>query len=234
MSARLLAGLVPLFFLAGGAEAERARELAAGLEDEDGRFASAAVTVIDDARLPGGVLATPIDGEGSPTAAATLVEGGARRPPLIPRRPETGRRSARSSSRGQRPGRPWACMRRPSWRDLPAPGPSHLFLAPSADVGVGEMLEEVARGYYWIDVDRSAGGVRIDLAADRVSIPVVGFRVERGAPAAPVAGVVLEGGLGSLLRRIETAARDLTFFPLAGGLVGAPTLRVEGAEIRRR
>jgi predicted Zn-dependent protease len=125
-------------------------------------------------------------------------------------------------------------MRRPGWRDLPAPGPSHLFLSPSGELGVGEMLREVARGYYLIDVD---GAVRIDLAGDRISIPVVGFRVERGAAASPLAGAVIEGGLGPFLRRIDAAARDLTFFTWsggAGGMIGAPTLRVEGVELVRR
>lgn len=215
---RLLAALSPLFF--GDAAGERAE----ALEDRDGRLASDAVTVVDDARLPGGVLDAPIDGEGSPTAPATLVAAGVRRPPLVPR-------SAPRRSRDGRGARRWACMRRPGWRDLPAPGPSHLYLAPSADVGVGEMLRDVARGYYLIDLD---GSPRVDLAADRVSLPVVGFRIEGGAATGPLAGATVESGLGALLRRIETAARDLTFFPLAGGMVGAPTLRVGAVEIRRR
>jgi predicted Zn-dependent protease len=225
VGARLLAGLVPLFF------GEAGEELAAGLLGRDGRFASDAVSVVDDGRLPGGLLAAPVDGEGLTTAAATLVRSGDRRPPLV----EPARMGGRAGGRPRgRIGRRWACMRRPGWRDLPAPGPSHLFLSPSGELGVGEMLREVARGYYLIDVD---GAVRIDLAGDRISIPVVGFRVERGAAASPLAGAVIEGGLGPFLRRIDAAARDLTFFTWpggAGGMIGAPTLRVEGVELVRR
>ena len=225
VGARLLAHLLPLFF------GETAGERAAALADRDGRFASDAVTVIDDARLPGGLLAAPIDGEGAPTAPATLIDGGILRLPLVAwSAPRSTPRRGRPARDG-RAARRWACMRRPGWRDLPAPGPSHLYLAPSADVGVGEMLREVARGYYLIDLD---GAPRVDLAGDRVSIPVVGFRIEGGAAAGTVAGATVEAGLGSLLRRIETAGRDLTLFPLAGGMIGAPTLRVSGVEIRRR
>jgi predicted Zn-dependent protease len=221
VGARLLAGLVPLFF------GEAGDELAAGLLDRDGRFASDAVSVVDDCRLPGGLLAAPVDGEGLPTAPAVLVRSGERRPTLV----EPVRMGGKPPARARRAGRGWACMRRPGWRDLPAPGPSHLYFEPSGGLGVGEMLREVARGYYLIDVD---GAPRIDPAADRISIPVVGFRVERGAAASPLAGAAIEGALGPFLRRIEAAARDLTFFPLAGGMVGAPTLRVEGAELVRR
>ena len=225
VGARLLAGLAPLFF------GEAGDELAAGLLDRDGRLASDAVSVVDDGRLPGGLLAAPVDGEGLATAKAVLVRSGERRPPLVaPAWIGGGRRPGP----GQRAGRRWACMRRPGWRDLPAPGPSHLYFEPSGELGVGEMLREVARGYYLIDVD---GAPRIDLAADTISIPVVGFRVERGAAASPLAGAAIVGGLGPFLRRIEAAARDLTFFTWpggAGGMVGAPTLRVEGAELVRR
>ncbi len=225
VGARLLASLLPLFF------GEAAGERAEALRDRDGRLASDAVTVVDDARLPGGLLAAPIDGEGSLTAPATLIDAGVLRPPLVPRSaPRSSPRRGRPARAG-RGARRWACTRRPGWRDLPAPGPSHLYLAPSADLGVGEMLREVARGYYLIDVD---GAPRVDLAGDRVSIPVVGFRIEGGAAVGALAGAAVEAGLGSLLRHVETAGRDLTFFPLAGGMIGAPTLRVSGVEIRRR
>ncbi|HSL81173.1 MAG TPA: metallopeptidase TldD-related protein, partial [Thermoanaerobaculia bacterium] len=58
--------------------------------------------------------------------------------------------------------------------------------------------------------------------------------LERGQATAPVAGAVLEGGIGSFLRGVVAAGRDLAFFPLAGGMVGSPTLLVTGMEIRAR
>jgi predicted Zn-dependent protease len=45
---------------------------------------------------------------------------------------------------------------------------------------------------------------------------------------------VLEGGIGGFLRSIDAVARDLAFFPLAGAMIGSPTLRLTGMEIRRR
>ncbi|HEX6199633.1 MAG TPA: metallopeptidase TldD-related protein, partial [Thermoanaerobaculia bacterium] len=222
VAARLLAGLAPLFV--GG----HGRELARRLEDRDGRLGSPAVTVIDDGRLPGGVLAAPIDGEGLPTAPVTLVEEGVYRQPLLPWWEEG------EARRGRGRPRPSACARRPGWRDLPHPGPSHLYLAPDPDTAPASLLAGVTRGYYLLDAD---GPPVLDWAAGRLSLPVVGFALNRGTQGGrgttPVAGAVLEGGIGSCLRGIAAAGRDLAFLPLAGGMVGSPTLLVTGLEIRR-
>jgi len=219
--ARLLAALAPLFV--GG----RGAELARRLEDRHGRLAGPAVTVIDDARLPGGALAAPADGEGLPTAAVVLVETGAYRRPLVPWREAAEARRGR----GRTALRPAACARRPGWRDLPRPGPSHLYLAPDPETAPGDLLAGVARGYYLLDAD---GPAAVDLAEGRLALPVVGFAVERGSATAPLAGAVLEGGIGGFLRSIDAVARDLAFFPLAGAMIGSPTLRLTGMEIRRR
>jgi predicted Zn-dependent protease len=220
-AARILAGLAPLFV--GG----RGAELARRLEDREGRLAGAAVTVIDDGRLPGGALAAPVDGEGLPTSAVVLVEEGRYRRPLLPWREAAEARRGRSRGALRAVG----CARRPGWRDLPRPGPSHLYLAPGEETAPGTLLAGVARGYYLLDTD---GPATIDLAADRLSAPVVGFAVERGRATAPLAGALLEGGIGSFLRGIEAVARDLDFLPLAGALIGSPTLLVTGMEIRGR
>lgn len=217
---RLLAGLLPLFLGARGVELVRR------LEDRDGRLAARAVHVVDDGRLPGGVLAASHDGEGLPTSAVRLVEAGIFRQPLLSWR-DAGTRSGRGA--GRPAGRPSGCARRPSWRDLPRAGPSHLFLTPDPQVGVAALLEGLARGYYLIDTD---GPVTVDLAEGRLSLPGVGFTVERGRAAAPLAGATVEGSVGSFLRSVEAVARDLTFYPLAGGMLGAPTVLVTGLEIR--
>lgn len=223
VAARLLAGLLPLFVGPRGAE------IARRLEDRRARFASAAVTVIDDGRLPGGVLAAPVDGEGLPTAAVRLVERGVYRQPLLAWW-DTGPFQDRGRG-GKGRARPSGCVRRPGWRDLPRPGPSHLYLAPDPEEAPSALLTAVARGYYLLDAD---GPAALDLAAGRVALPVVGFALERGRATAPVAGALLEGGIGSLLRGIQAVGRDLTLYPLAGAMIGSPTLLVTGMEIRGR
>lgn len=213
VGARLLAALTPL--LVGPEATERAE----ALRDRRGRLGSAHVTVIDDGRRPGGVLACGVDGEGLPTRAVTLVEEGSFRQPLL----------SWSQARG-REGRPSGCARRAGFRDIPRPAPSHLHLAPRGDVPAAELLAELARGYYLLDVTAPP---RLDLAAGTFRAPVLGFAVQGGRATGPVSGVWLTGSLRTLLHGIQETARDLSFFPF-DGMVGAPTLRVSGLELRAR
>jgi hypothetical protein len=60
---------------------------------------------------------------------------------------------------------------------------------------------------------------------------VCGFLLASGAARQPLARAWLCGSIGALLRGVAGVARDLTFFPLQG-MVGSPTLRVAGLELR--
>jgi predicted Zn-dependent protease len=216
LAARLLAALAP--YLVGLGAAERA----AALRDRRGRLGSPALTVIDDGRFSGGLLEAPVDGEGLATRAVTLIEAGAFRQPLL----------AWHEARGgePRPGdaKPSGCSRRPSWRDLPRPGPTHLYLAPTPGVAVADLLADLARGYYLLD---AAGPVALDLDEAAFSVPVVGYAIQSGRAVAPAGGLVLTGPVSALLRGIQATARDLSFVP-DDGLVGSPTLLVTGLELR--
>jgi predicted Zn-dependent protease len=158
-----------------------------------------------------------VDGEGVATRELVLVEEGKLRQPLLawwePRSSEM---------------RPSGCNRRDSWRDLPRPGPSHLFFRPQTSVRVTSLLGRVARGYYLIG---ASGRGRFDLEVDRFCLPVCGFAVEAGRPKGAVARAWLGGSVGGLLRGIQAVARDLCFFPL-DGMIGSPTLLVTGLEVR--
>jgi PmbA protein len=211
--ARLLCGLLPM--LVG----PRAGTLLAGLRDRRGRIGSERLTLIDNGRLPGGALEAPVDGEGVPTREVVLVEEGVYRQPLLAwwqaeSHPNTGASSG--------------CTRRPGWRDLPAPGPTHLYLKPDPRIPVATLLGSISRGYYLIDV---SGGGRFDPGNGTFALPVCGFAVEGGRASAPVARAWLCGGIGDLLQGIAGTGRDLTFLPLTG-MIGAPTVLVSGLELR--
>lgn len=211
VAARLLHGLLPL--LVG----PRAEAHATALRDSRGRLGSRSLTIIDDGRLAGGAMAAPCDGEGVPTREIVVVEEGVYRQPLLSwrdARPPTTRASG--------------CTRRSSWRDLPAPGPTHLYVRPQPQIGVAALLGAVARGYYLLE---ATGAGRFDSDGDRFTLPVCGFAVQSGRASAPVAEAWLCGSLGALLRGIEGVARDLAFLPL-DGLIGSPTLLATGLEIR--
>jgi predicted Zn-dependent protease len=216
LAARLLAALTP--WLVG----PRAPERLGALRDRRGRVGSDSVTLADDGRLAGGALEAPVDGEGLPTSEVTLVERGTFRQPLL----------SWHDLRGAEGGglRATGCSRRASWRDVPRPGPTHLYLAPQRDLSAADLLADLARGYYLLD---ATGPVRLNVDADTFTVPVCGFQVQAGRALAPVAGVRLSGGVGALLRGVQAAARDLAFFPL-DGMIGSPTLLVTGLELLRR
>ncbi|HEX5759565.1 MAG TPA: metallopeptidase TldD-related protein, partial [Thermoanaerobaculia bacterium] len=145
-----------------------------------------------------------------------LVEGGLFRTPLLAWRQARG---------GEvRAG----CSRRPSWRDLPLAGPTHLYFQPDPKHSVAALLGGIDRGAYLID---TTGAPQIDWSAARFTLSVCGFAVSGGRAAAPLAGARISGNIAALLQGIRAAARDLTFFP-GDGMLGAPTLLVSGLELR--
>ncbi len=211
VAACLLAGLGPLWI--GPAAAARARRL----RDRRGRLGSAAWSLVDDGRLPDGLLTAPVDGEGVRSREVVLVEDGVFRQPLVAWWQAAEERVT-----------PSGCSRRSSWRELPRPAPTHLYLRPNAAVTAGALLGSVERGYYLAD---TLGAGRFEFDADRLAVPVCGYAVRRGRLAEPFTDSWLVGSLGGLLHGLRAAAGDLEFAPL-DGVIGSPTLLVSGLELR--
>ena len=212
LGVRLLVALLPLV-LGGGSEA-----IVRALRDRRGCVGSELLTIKDDGRYRGGVLAAPVDGEGHPTRETVIVGEGRYHQPLVSWNEAQGKALEASG-----------CVRRPSWRDLPRVGPSHLYLAPNPDVKVASLLTAVTRGYYLIDTQ---GSGRFDLERDSFRLPVCGFALRQGQAAVPLAGAWLTGSISAWLRGIQGVARDIEFEPWSG-MVGSPTTLVTGLELRR-
>ncbi len=206
----LVRALAPLWVGRGAAAA------VAALRDRRGRIGGRALTVIDDGRLAAGLFSAPIDGEGVATREVAIVEEGTFRRPLL---------SWREAAAGEVAA---GCCRRPSWRDLPAPGPTHLYLRPDPAVRAADLLGSIARGFYLLE---PLGPARVELARDRFSLPVCGFVLRRGEAAGTLASARLCGGLRALLNGVQATARDLEF-QASDGLVGAPSTLVAGLELR--
>lgn len=210
VAVRLLAALLPI--LLGG---RGGRPLLGGREDWGAR----GLGIVDDGRLPGGLFAAPVDGEGVPTAPAVLVEDGVLRSTL-----EENARGGLGAGRSRA-----GCVRRSSYRDVPRVGPSHLFIVPDRSQAPGALLAELERGHYFLEsLDRG----RFDLEGDRFEIAVGGFAVRDGRPTSTISGARLSGTMTGLLGGLEAVARDLTFFPL-GGLLGSPSLLISGLDVNR-
>jgi predicted Zn-dependent protease len=181
--------------------------------------------------LPGGLLASAVDGEGVPTRAVPLVEAGLYRQPLLAwwqARGDTGASEQPGARSRLAPSVASGCSLRPSFRDLPRPGPTHLFIRPQEGVRPATLLGSLERGCYLLDAE---GPGRFDPEGDRFALPVCGFHLAAGAARRPLAGAWLCGSLSTLLRGVRGVARDLVFYPLAG-MVGSPTLRIAGLEVR--
>jgi PmbA protein len=204
----VLAALAPLFV---GPQAERRR---VGLVGEDGLLAARALSVIEDGRLPGGLLASAVDGEGVPARRSLLLDRGRALAPLLDFR------AAR-----ERPGSPSSgCMRRFGFRDLPSLGPTHLYVVADEERTVASLLAEVRAGAYLLEL---TSGVVADPANDRLELTARGFELAAGRAVSPLPVVRVTGSLRQFLRGVVAVGRDLAFFPL-GGMIGTPTLVVEG------
>lgn len=210
VASRLLAALLPLLV---GPEAQ---QRAGAWLDGEHRLGSPLLSIVDDGRLAGGLLTSPVDGEGVPTRALKLVEGGIYRQPLLSWSQARGTGMVGSG-----------CVVRASWRDLPRPGPTHLFVRPQEGVRPADLVASLGEGCYLLDCPAP---IRCDLEADRFALPVSGFLIGDGSARGALAGAWLRGSLRAFLHGVAGVARDLSFLPL-GGLIGSPTLLVRGLEV---
>ena len=203
LAARLVQAIAPLFL--GPAAHDRIAALGT---------LSAELTLIDDGRLDGGVLAAPVDGEGLPSGRALLVEEGRFVRPLL---------AWWESGRSAVPG----CSRRASWRDLPRPAPTHFYVAPTA-TAVVDLVASGGAGAYLLDAE---GAVRIDPVSLAFEVAVSGLQLVAGRAVAPLGAVRLCGDVKSLLAGLRARGRDLLFVP-GDGMFGAPSLLASGLRIQ--
>lgn len=173
------------------------------------RVASDAVSVVDDGLLPGGIATAPFDGEGIATGRLTLVKAGVRIDRL--RRPRPGETGRTGSSV------------RPSYRDLPAPGGTNLFIVPgrraSAEILSGidrgfalEVLESDARdGSGWRGASRWRG---------------IGWEVREGGVVGPCRRILFHAQARELLESVLEASDRLRFSLRRGVALGTPDLLI--------
>jgi len=178
-------------------------------EIEFRRIASEAVTVVDDGLLPGGVASAPFDGEGNPTGRVTLVKAGIRIDRL---------RSPRPGEKG----RPGSAVRA-SYRDIPGPGGTNLFVVPGA-----RALEEILR-----DLDRGflLAALEGDLREGRSGSPGtrwrgMGWEIRDGSCVGPCRRLIFRAEPAELLEGILEVSSRLRFSLRQGVAVGSPDLLI--------
>jgi PmbA protein len=164
------------------------------------------IEIRDDPRRIRGLRSRIFDGEGTPTAARSIIAAGVLTTWLLDSRSarQLGMRSTGHASRGT--GGP------------PSPGPTNLYLA-AGEQTPAELMADITLGLYVNELI----GMGVNGITGDYSRGASGFMIRNGAIAEPAAEITIAGNLLDMFAHL-TPANDLQF---RRG-TDAPTVRVEG------
>ena len=171
------------------------------------KVGSAAVSLVDDGRFPGGDRTFPFDAEGIPTRRTSLIEGGVLKGYL--HNTYTALKMGLQST---------ANATRSSYMSPPRIGPTTLYLVPSTSPRE-EVLAQVEEGFYISEV---MGLHTVDPITGEFSLGAAGHGLRRGEILPPVTGVGIAGSILEVLAGIAAVGSDLRLLP--GGTAGSTTL----------
>jgi PmbA protein len=167
--------------------------------------ASKKVTIVDDARLVGGLGSSPFDDEGVATQLTSVIEAGVLRSYL--HSAYTGRKlKTPPTGNGSRT---------PSGNI--SVGPTNFYLRPGQE-SPEDIVESVESGLYVLELI----GFGVNTVNGDYSRGVTGLWIEDGKLAYPVHEVTIAGNLRQMLRDIEMVGNDIAFM----GAVAAPTVKI--------
>lgn len=173
------------------------------------------VSLLDNGRLKRGLASAPFDGEGVPTSATRLVDEGVLENVIYDT--YTARKDGVASTGNAQRG---------SHRSPPSLGPSNFYLQPGT-LSRDEIIAGTDRGLYVTQIMQTGG---TDPITGDCSMGASGLWIENGQLTRPVSGVTVATTLSDLLRNIVAVGDDLRVVPFFG-IIGAPTIRVEGVTI---
>ncbi len=180
------------------------------LKDKRGqRVFAPGITVRDDPRRLRGLRSRLFDGEGTPTAARSVIEGGVLTTWLLDSRSarQLGLTSTGHAARGT--------------SGPPSPSASNFYLA-AGSLTSAELMADVKLGLYVTELM----GMGVNGITGDYSRGAAGFMIRDGAIAEPVAEITIAGNLIEMFAHL-TPANDLVF---RRG-TDSPTVRVEGMTI---
>ena len=172
--------------------------------------AAPAVTIVDDARLPGGLASRPFDGEGVPARRIELVKDGVLLGYL--QNTYTAKRSGGHST--------GSAVR--SYKSVPEVGVTNLVLQP----GTHKRDDIIGRVDDGLHVEQLHGLNTVNPVSGEFSFGVSGHWIRDGRLAEPVREMTVAGNLIGVLKLIVGVADDLRF-RFAGGFCGCPTVLIE-------
>jgi PmbA protein len=168
-------------------------------------IANSKVTIVDDARLPGGLGSSPFDDEGVATQTTPIVENGILRNYLHSAY-SARKMKARPTGNGTRTG-----------AGSVAVGPTNFYMT-AGQYAPEEIIASVQTGLYVVELI----GQGVNAVSGDYSRGVTGLWIENGKFAYPVHEVTIAGNLRQMLQDIEMIGNDLTFM----GSVASPTLKI--------
>lgn len=177
--------------------------------------ASDVVTLLDNARLPGGLATRPFDDEGNPTSATRLIDEGVFQAVIYD---EYTAHKEGVLSTGN--------AARTSHTGAPSLAPSNFYIQPGQE-SAEAVIAGVEKGLYVVNTMNTHS---INPVNGDYSVSAQGFWIENGKLTHPVNNVTIALPLGQLLKNVKAVGNDLTFLPF-GGSIGSPTLRVDGVMI---
>jgi PmbA protein len=165
------------------------------------RVASPGVTIVDDARLPGGLGSRPFDGEGLPTRRNVLVDRGRLASYVLDTYSarKLGLRSTANALRGG--GASTANL----WLEPGTRSPEEIIASTPRGLYVTELI---GQGFNPVTGDYSRGAA--------------GMWIENGELAFPVEEITIAANFAQMLRDIDAIGSDLVWL----GATAAPTLRI--------
>jgi PmbA protein len=169
------------------------------------RVASAALTVVDDGRMPKGVGSRPFDGEGIATRRTVVVGAGVLESYLL--NTYTGRKLGLASTGNAARG----------LVGQPGVGPGNVYIAPGETSAAG-IVGSIERGLLVTELI----GFGVNVVNGDYSRGAAGVWIERGELTHPVEEVTIASNLKDMLRGVEAVGNDLEF----RGRTAAPTLLV--------
>ena len=163
------------------------------------------MTIVDDARLIGGLGSSPFDDEGVATQATRIIESGVLKNYLHSAY-SARKLQARPTGNGSRTGAGSVSV-----------GPTNFYLTPGPHT-VEEIIASVSSGLYVVELI----GFGVNTVSGDYSRGVTGLWIENGKLAYPVQEVTIAGNLRQMLQDIEMIGNDIAFM----GPVAAPTLKI--------
>jgi PmbA protein len=176
------------------------------LVDQIGKTVAAPeITVVDDARLPGGLGSSPFDDEGVPTQATPIIENGVLRNYL--HSAYTARKlGTHPTGNGSR-----------AASGVVTVGPTNFYLK-GGTASPEEIISSVKSGLYVVELI----GFGVNTVTGDYSRGAVGLWIENGKLTYPVQEITIAGNLMEMFKNIEMIGNDVTFL----GSIAAPTLKI--------